>query len=1064
MRKFLYIFLGFVIALQATAQINMSNQAPYNTAQYLVNDVFSGGNVTINNIQVFGNARQYGFFDGGMSSIGIDSGIVLSTGNINELCGSGTCNVTGANASGNGNGTNFGPAWMGTPNSNALLDVSNLAATLIPGAGSASDINDACVIWFEFEPTLDTMQFDFVFASAEWPTFPCSSFNDVFGFFVSGPGITGTYAAPPGFTNSENYALVPGTSTPITISSINGPGNTGSCPGPTNQQFFINNTNNAQISINAYTTVLTVEFPVVPCQTYSFAMAIGDASDGGLSSHVFMAANSFQASGVQIIPSPNVTTQGGDSILFEGCGSVDIDFVRLDNVANGDTIGLSIGGSATNGVDYSSIADSIVFLPGQDSVNISFTVFEDFITEGTEQIVIGISDSTISLACGTSGDSIILDVEERVQLNMDYTSHDTVTCLQTSHLFEAVLDTGMLPATYQWSTGDTTPTFNYNGTFVNDTAFAVTVTGACGVDSIVDSAYITVQNPPTSISCTGDTITCEDNGLIITVQTQNAMAGMNYQWSNGQTGSAFFQPNPYVTTDYVVTATQSCAGYVLIDTFTLVVDNPPFVTSTTDDTVTCIDPPLDINVNVTNTTPGFTYQWNNGVTDSVQTVNPVVTTDYYVTVTDACGQNQGVDTVRVWVINDPITLSGQNASIDCVGDTAQLTVDISGGYQPYSVLWSNGETDTTIDVTSDSNAIYTVSVTDVCELDTVDINMSVFVRTYPDLQIFPYQDLIFNCPGIPFEFGPVQVSGGTGDYIVSWTDWQDQINYLGSSVDTTTTFTVEVADLCNLDSASSQVTVLVREHPPLRAVVSPDTFACPADVTELWAYPVGGGGNYSYAWSNGETDSINEVAPLSPQQYTVTITDDCGETASKSTFIEVSAPEAIFSHEHIDAVNVIFANASERASSYYWDFGDGNSSTEEDPWHTYETGSDWYVKLFAYDDQGCVDSTFAILDPPLRVYIPSGFTPNGDELNDVFKIYGEGFKSDDQIKSFLVVIFDRWGNEVFSSRESDFEWDGTYDGEPAAVGTYVYKIRMEGYSRQKYEKTGNITIPSYMTR
>lgn len=1062
MRNFLLVSAFIFTTMLSYAQINMSNQAPYNTAQYLINDVFSGGNVAINNIQVFGNSKQYGFFSNGMNSIGIDSGIVLSTGNIDELCGSGTCTVTGTNASGNGTGVNFGPGWMGTPSNNALLDVSNLAASLIPGAGAASDINDACVMWFEFEPTLDTMQFNFVFASAEWPSFPCSSFNDVFGFFVSGPGITGTYPAPAGFTSSQNYALVPGTNIPITISSINGPGNLGSCSSASNQQFFIDNNNNSLISVNAYTTVMTVEFPVIPCETYSFAIAIGDASDGGLSSFVMLEANSFQASGVQIVPSPNVNTQGGDSILFEGCGSVDIDFVRLDNLQNADTIPLSIGGSAQSGTDYSAIPDSIIFAPGQDSANIAFTIYEDFISEGIEQIIIGIADTNISLACGTTGDSIILDVHERVPLSLDYTSHDTVTCLDNSHTFEVAIDTGMVPATYQWSTGATTASFNYSGTFTNDTAFAVTVTGACGVDSIIDSAYITVQNPPTSVLCPDDTITCEDAGAIITVQTSNGMAGMNYQWSNGQTGSAFYQTNPFVTTDYIVTATQSCAGYVLIDTFTLVVDNPPFVTTTFEDTVSCIDPPIDINVNVTNTTPGFTYQWNTGATDSVVTVNPQVTTEYYVTVTDACGQNQGVDTVRVWVINNPITISGQNASIDCVGDTAQLTVNILGGYAPYSVLWGTGETTPTISVISSADTTVSVSVTDVCGLDTVDMSMSVTVRTHPDLQINPYQDLWFNCPGTPFEFGPVSVTGGSGNYAVSWNNWNDMIDYFGSSVDQTTTFTVEVADLCNLDSASSEVTVEVAVHDPLQAVASADTALCPLQPATLWAYPIGGGGNYSYAWSHGSTDSTQAIAPQTTQEYIVTITDDCGVTATESVNVEVSAPEAAFTQQHLDAVTVIFANGTENATQYLWDFGDGTTSNEEDPWHTYEQATEWYVKLLAIDDKGCMDSAYTILDPPLRVYIPTAFTPNGDNTNDVFRIYGEGFKDDDQIKSFLIVIFDRWGNEIFSSREANFEWDGTVDGTPVAVGTYVYKIRLEGYATQKYEATGNITIPSYM--
>ncbi len=1052
-----------VASWSGKAQINITNQAPYNTAQYLANDVFSGGNVTITNIQVFGSDRQYGFFDNGSAAIGIDSGVVLSTGSIGEACMSNSCNttVTGANAPGNGNGTNFGPSWMGTSASNDLLSVSNLAASLVNGAQPASDINDACVIWFDFVPTKDTMQFNFVFASEEWPSFPCSSFNDAFGFFVAGPGINGTYNAPPGFSNAENYAVVPGTNTPITISSINGTGYLGSCSQPNNSQYFIGNNGGTLLNINAYTTLMTVEFPVQQCDTYSFAMAIGDGSDGALSSFVFMEANSFDATGIEIITEPTVETQGGDSLLFEGCGNVDIHFRRLDSVAYADTVPVSISGTAVNGVDYSFISDSLFFAPGQDTATLSFVVFEDNLVEGTEEIVIGIADSTIQIACASFGDSIRLNVEDHIPLQLGAITDDTVTCVDNGQLFSVTAEDGMIPASYSWSSGDSTSSWNYSGSFSADTNFVVTVTDACNVDTIIDTASITVINPPTSISCPDDTITCEDGGALVTVNVQDAMPGLTYAWSTGFTGATFYQQNPFQTTDYIITVSQACAGYTLIDTFTLVVDNPPFVTTTYDDTTTCISPPTQIDVEVTNTTPNFTYQWSTGDTDSSIFVSPAQTTVYYVTVTDACGVNSSVDSVTVWVFNSPTQLSGANQSIDCVGDIVPLTLNIQGGYAPHTIMWENGDTDTTSWVTASSDTSYTVSVTDVCAIDTVDYTFNVVIRNYPDLGVTPFPDLTVNCPGTPFSFGRSNVYGGSGDYIVSWTDWTDSVDFLAGVVDTTTTFYLEVFDRCNYDSAFSEVTVFVADHDPLKAVIHPDTHLCPGDEVELFTYPIGGGGNYSYKWSNGQTDSAFVARPLSPQLYKVVIEDDCGELAREEVQVDVSQPDAAFTYEFLDGTNVIFANGSQLASTYVWDFGDGTSSTEEDPWHQYEVARNHYVVLHAYDDFGCHDSTFAEIDPPLLVYIPSGFTPNGDGLNDVFKVYGEGFRKTNAIKGFKIFIFDRWGTEIYKSNSVDFEWDGSVNGQPAQAGSFVYRIIIEGYNRQKFEKTGTITIASY---
>ena len=103
----------------------------------------------------------------------------------------------------------------------------DLLAITSPG----NDIQDISILEFDFVPTGDSLKFNYVFGSEEYPSFNCSAtFNDVFGFFLSGPGISGPYT-----NNAANIALVPGTSLPVSIANIHGPG--GSC-GPANAQFY----------------------------------------------------------------------------------------------------------------------------------------------------------------------------------------------------------------------------------------------------------------------------------------------------------------------------------------------------------------------------------------------------------------------------------------------------------------------------------------------------------------------------------------------------------------------------------------------------------------------------------------------------------------------------------------------------------------------------------------------------------------------------------------------------------------------------------------------------------
>ena len=94
-------------------------------------------------------------------------------------------------------------------------------------------------------------------------------------------------------------------------------------------------------------------------------------------------------------------------------------------------------------------------------------------------------------------------------------------------------------------------------------------------------------------------------------------------------------------------------------------------------------------------------------------------------------------------------------------------------------------------------------------------------------------------------------------------------------------------------------------------------------------------------------------------------------------------------------------------------------------------------------------SNYAEIAPPLSMYIPSAFTPNGDGINDVFGVKGQG------IKDFQILVYNRWGEVIFESNEARKQWDGKYNGNPVEQGTYVYKLFASG---EKKAKTGAVTV------
>lgn len=131
-----------------------------------------------------------------------------------------------------------------------------------------------------------------------------------------------------------------------------------------------------------------------------------------------------------------------------------------------------------------------------------------------------------------------------------------------------------------------------------------------------------------------------------------------------------------------------------------------------------------------------------------------------------------------------------------------------------------------------------------------------------------------------------------------------------------------------------------------------------------------------------------------------------------------------------------FENYSTGADSYYWDFGDGSFSTDEDPVHEYSYPGIYEVQLMVENSYGCTSFSTVLLEVAEGIDIPNVFTPNGDGSNDTFYANSIG------ITEKVVSIINRWGKEVFFSTKLDFAWDGTntWNGQPVSEGTYFYII------------------------
>ena len=207
-----FLFITFALAKSSYAQITTNLLAPYDSPTFLVDSILLGEGVLATNHTFQGDLIQIGFFNGVNSKIGIDSGIVLATGDISEIEP--------------GGGGGFFVNNIDDPD---LLDLANSVPGLIGQNFNVSSVNDVAILEFDFVPVSSYLSFKYVFASQEYFAYENTQFNDVFGFFISGPGIVGPYDSPAAFPDgSINIATFEsiepnslGVDLPITISSVN---------------------------------------------------------------------------------------------------------------------------------------------------------------------------------------------------------------------------------------------------------------------------------------------------------------------------------------------------------------------------------------------------------------------------------------------------------------------------------------------------------------------------------------------------------------------------------------------------------------------------------------------------------------------------------------------------------------------------------------------------------------------------------------------------------------------------------------------------------------------------
>lgn len=593
LRTFLNIsFLLVVCVSNSFAQITVD---PSPTAAQLVTNTLIGNGVAVSNITFVGQNSQKGEFTAGTSNIGLPSGIVLSSGRVIDCMPPAQPNVGMFNGPGD-------------------IDVLATAQSVTsnPSAGSINSTYDAAVLEFDFIPDGNTVTFNFVFASEEYTTYINSQWNDAFGFYITGPNPAG------GNYNNTNLALVPGTNEPITISTIYvDPFET---PPSRNGQYYIGTPSGH--SFNGFTVPIEISFDVTCGETYHFKFAVADCNDDYLDTGVFLEAGSFTSVPVEI--SFNTNVSGGavqnDSTVFEGCNQLtDILFTRpgcqsIDSLI----VDVQITGTSTNGVDFSMLPDTIIFLPGVDSVIWQLDVFADGIVEGPESIIFDLT------TVGPGGDIITatgtLWIDEPSPLEV--TGPDiNLYCLTDSTDISAIASGGFQPYSYDWSTGDTTTTIRVGipGNSVID--YYVTATDLCGYTDVDTITVNMNQTLAIDTMMMWPSNACDPTGAVsgIAIGLTTVSGQPYYNWTGPDTIPGIYDVDASVLEDipagwYYFTVTDDVC--TVMDSVFVEPLDPPIAQFTANPSSGCT--PLSVTfVNNSQNTNDYYWDFGNGNTTSV---------------------------------------------------------------------------------------------------------------------------------------------------------------------------------------------------------------------------------------------------------------------------------------------------------------------------------------------------------------------------------------------------------------------------------------------------------------
>lgn len=610
--------------------------------------------------------------------------------------------------------------------------------------------------------------------------------------------------------------------------------------------------------------------------------------------------------------------------------------------------------------------------------------------------------------------------------------------------------------TYSWSSGDNVAT----AIDLAPGVYTCTVTDANGCVATVD----TVLSEPdtligsisggTNVSCNGGS----DGSITATAAGGTPGTGYSYVWSNNaQTAQITNLP----AGAYTVTVSDANGCTSIVNT---AVNEPAvlMVNLTNVNNISCFS---EVDGSATASTTGgvfpYTYAWSNGGTNMTETALAIGTNA--VTVTDA----NGCTTTASTTITEPSQITVtilDDTLIRCLGSSGTFDANAMGGTVPYTYHWNNGFVGPSLTVSPNVTSNYWVYAQDANGCRSARDSALLYilpilsVNTTPDASI---------CEGDSLQINAV-ASGSNSNYTYAWSTGQSTPGPFIVYPDSTTTYTITVTDNCGSPDVIKDIIVTVNPLPEVDFVADTIEGCNPTTINFTNNTTIRSGAIQTWHWDFGNGETTSFIAPALIYDSAATYTISLIATSKKGCVDSLVIDDYITVHPvpvaQFDADPNIgsfiypvvdFDDQSTGTTIWYWEFGDSTNSTLSDPSHEYPDTGIYFVTMRVENNFGCWDEETdrIVIQPEFAVYIPDAFTPDDDDINDVFKPEGVGFTT------YRMQVFDRWSNLIYNDHGEDIGWDGNrLGGEEAEQGVFIYYIYFRDIFGKQRRYWGTVTL------